>query len=474
MRYLGRVVFGVVFFAASLVANVVATVDSASSIRGEMVTYRLSISGEKVERPALSDICGNEIVATGSQTSIESINGNYSKTYTLSYQFMPEKSCTIKPVAVNIDGEIHYSNSVELTIKEPTQDKAAPFVLSLEPSKESLYVGEPFELVLTLTQRPDAQAVDSNFVAPEFKGFWLKSESEPLRERDAENIVTKVHYTLAPQREGNLSITPAQLRVASRVSTRNGWGSFSPQVKWRSFYSNRVALQVKPIPEGASLIGDFTIEANVTKREVAQNEALNLTLSVEGVGNLEDIKSFKPSIGGVSVFDEKISIDGDRLTQNLAFVGNKNFTIPAFELRYFSTKTQKLRTITTKPIEIEVTGEAQERRVEIQRDESTHESEKQGREEKSIAGTAALIAVFIFGMLLGAALMYLRTLDIFKRKETLDINDEKLLLMKLLPFRGESDVSEIMDTLEKNIYSSEKKKIDKKELKEILKRYNIS
>lgn len=473
MKNLGKIVASILFLSISLYARVSASLDSDSVYSGEMVTYRLSISGDEVQKPSLTDICGNEIVATGSQTSIENINGNYSKTYTLSYQFMPQDSCTIESVSVIIDGELEHSNSVELHIKEPAQDKTAPFVLTLEPSKSSLYVGEPFEVMFTLTQQADAQLLDYNFVAPDFKGFWLKSESEPKREQDAERIITKVLYTLAPQREGNLSIAPAQLRVASRVRSANSWGAFAPQVKWRSFYSNRPTFQVKALPNGAKLIGDFTIEARVSKREVEKNEALNLTLVVEGIGNLEDIKSFKPSIEGVSVFDEKINIEGNRLTQKFAFVGSRDFTIAPFELVYFSTKTQKVHKIQTEPIEIKVKGQSAQEPLNIERGQSEDELLKESPQGDKY-GLLPLVLVFVFGVIVGASLMRLRSFMPRKHEKQLDLSDEKLLMVKLLPFKEESGVAEIMDILEKNIYSDEKSKIDKKRLKEILKRHNIS
>ncbi len=55
-----------------------------------------------------------------------------------------------------------------------------------------------------------------------------------------------------------------------------------------------------------------------------------------------------------------------------------------------------------------------------------------------------------------------------KKSRSVDISDEKLLLMKLLPYKEYNDVSDIIDILEKNIYSKEKTPLDKKELKELL------
>jgi len=56
-----------------------------------------------------------------------------------------------------------------------------------------------------------------------------------------------------------------------------------------------------------------------------------------------------------------------------------------------------------------------------------------------------------------------------------DVKNEKMLLIKLLPYKDEDpEVAKLVELLEANIYSTTKEKIDKKLLKEIVKKYNIS
>ena len=84
-------------------ATVSAKVEPRNIYEGDSATYILTVNGSKIKKPLISDICGNEITATSSQTSIESINGNYKKSYKLSYQFVPRKNCTISGVEIEID-----------------------------------------------------------------------------------------------------------------------------------------------------------------------------------------------------------------------------------------------------------------------------------------------------------------------------------------------------------------------------------
>jgi hypothetical protein len=64
---------------------------------------------------------------------------------------------------------------------------------------------------------------------------------------------------------------------------------------------------------------------------------------------------------------------------------------------------------------------------------------------------------------------------LFQTKEKKpNIKDDKVLLMKLMEYKdSDAEVAAMVEILEKNIYESKNLKVDKKQLKELLKRYNI-
>ncbi|MDQ7043470.1 MAG: BatD family protein [Sulfurimonas sp.] len=476
MKNLGKIVIILILFLSGLHASVTATITPKDVFAGDSVTYELSITGSDIKKPIISDICGNNVTATSSQTSITAINGEYKKSYQLSYQFTPKKSCTVESVSVQIDGETQHSNSVELTVLPRTQNKNADFILEFESSAKELYVGEPFSLTLLLKQKRGVQVVDSKFIAPEFKGFWIKSESEPQRTQDGEYVTTKLVYELAPQREGNLSIEAAELKVAHRVSASR-FTMMSPQVRWRTYYSNEVSINVKGLPSGVSIIGDFSIRASVDKKEVNPNEAVNLKLEIVGKGNFEDIESFKPFIADVNVFDEKIKLSKNSLTQKIVFVSDRDFVIEPFKLKYFDLKTKKVKTIYTEPIEIKVKGHLAKKELSITRDEES--SPQVSKVDKVVLveknNTAYLSLAFLLGVVIGIGLMLLRGKISLKKSKTFDMKDEKVLLIKLMPYKdSDKDVQELVNVLENNIYAKEKVSVDKKMLKEVLKKYDIS
>nr|MDA3908296.1 BatD family protein [Sulfurimonas sp.] len=289
MKNLGKIILFLLLAQNLALASVKATVDATSIEVGEMVTYSLHISGVDVQRPNIQTLCGVDVISTSSQTSIEMLNGDISRSNVLSYKFMPQKSCVIEPVEVEIDGNIQKSNSVKIEVGKVVANKDADFILSLETPVKDVFVGEPFEVTLLFKQKRDAEAVDSKFVPPELKGFWIKGESKPQRSQDGNYSVSKVVYTMAAQRVGKLDISKAQMRIASRAHVRDSWGAWIPKIKWKTYYSNELSVDVKPLPGGVNLVGNFSIIATADKSEINPSEALNLSIEVLGNGNLEDI-----------------------------------------------------------------------------------------------------------------------------------------------------------------------------------------
>ncbi|HIC12836.1 MAG TPA: oxygen-tolerance protein [Sulfurimonas sp.] len=477
MKNLGKILIFLILFLNTLHAGVTASVTASDVYVGDSISYVLSITGSDVDKPTISDICGNEITATGSQTSIISMNGEYKKTYSLSYQFTPKQSCTVDKVAVNIDGKIEYSNSVDVNVLQRTQDLNGDFLLEFESSAQELFIGEPFSLTLLLKQKRGAQVVDNKFTAPEFKGFWLKSESKPQRTQGTEYLTTKVVYELAPQREGKLSIKAAELKIASRIGVNN-WNARSPQVRWRTYYSNEIDITVKALPFDVKIVGDFTIEASVDKQEINPNEALNLKLDIQGTGNFEDIENFKPFIADVNIFDEKIQYLKNSLSQKIIFVSEQDFTIPAFELKYFDVKTQKIKTIQTEPIKIKVNGHVLKKELSITREkQSTHEMlEGTTKIEIGEKNNYLYISIAFFsGLLMGILAILFKSKVSSRNRKIFDVKDEKVLLIKLMPYKDkDKNVEGLVSVLENNIYSKEKVLLDKKKLKEVIKKYDIS
>jgi len=475
MKNLGKIFLIALLIPNAIYASVVASVDYKSISVGETVTYSIKVSGSNLERPILNTICDSRVLATSSQTSIEMINGNYKKTKLLSYRFMPQKSCEISPINVKVDGKIEKTDTLSVEVKPATQDLNADFLIELQADKTDLFVGQPFTMTMQIKQKHTSRVIDSKYIAPKMNGLWHSKEPKQEKYDDGSFTVTKLIYKLTPQREGELKITPAQLAIATRNASRDMWGSFMQDVKWKSYFSNEIVINVKPIPLGAKFIGDFSINVSVDKHEINPNEPVNVSVEIKGEGNLEDITKFKPYIKGVSVFDEKPVIKGNTFREKLALVGDTDFEVPSFSLEFYNPRTKKLEKITSDEIAIKVNGTAVPTELKVKRDEST--IPKIVKTEKIVTqkelSLLQVILVLLVGFMLGVLLMFFKPWSVLKREKSFDIKDEKKLIIKLMPYDNDKRVKEMLSDLEHNIYAKDKKQVDKKLLKELIKLYEI-
>jgi len=476
MKNLGKILILITLIPLSLMADIKASVDSPNVERGDMVTYEIMLNGDNIVRPIISTLCGQNVISTATQTSIQMINGTMTKSYIFAYKFLPQESCVIDPVEVEIDSQIYKTNSVKVNVSKLTIKKDSPFILTLESDKKEVFMGESFNMKLLFKQKDEAEAIDSEFIAPNFKGFWIKDESKAKRYKENGYTITEKVYKLAAQRVGKLKISSAQMRIAFRTHTRDPWAGVISRIKWKSYYSNELNIDVKAIPNGLDLVGEFKISAEIDKLSIKKNEAVNVSIRVVGDGNLEDIASFKPNMNGVNVFDEKITIEDGVLMQKMAFVSDRDFTVPSFEVKFFNPKSKKIEITKTKPFIVKVkNSNPKQEELTIKRDDKKNIQKEISSSSASLSNFSNIL-VFIAGVIVGILISLIR---VFKRTKNtkllkpLDIKNEKLLLIKLLPYKDDLEVRKILDLIEENLYSDAKKILDKKLLKEIFKRYDI-
>ena len=485
MKNLGKTaILFLLISATTLMAKVEAFVDHSSVMRGDSVTLRVNVYGDDIKQPRLDTLCGVDIASESSKQSIQIINSNITKNYTFVYTFEPEKSCTIGSIPIEVDGKIERTKPIKITVTDtPPKTKDANFILELKADKYEVFVGEPFGVTLVFKQKRGAEAIDSKFYPPKLDGFWIKYQSQPQKEMQGEYIVTKIHYKMAAQREGELEIAPAKIKIAMRDLSADYWNNFAPAIKWHTYYSNAIKMKVYAPPKGVKLVGNFDIDIKVDKTQVHPNEAVNAVLTIKGEGNIEDLDPFKPYIPNANVFDEKPKIDEKNgvFTQKIAFVADGNFTIPSFRIRYFDPKTKKIINKSTKPIAVTVIDASQkEPELEIKKaDEksvaplpSVHSS--RGSTIDSSFAITWVILSFIAGVFVGGVLVFFKFyVSTQKRLKRFSFDDKKALFIKLLPYKDHKDVKMVLDMLEDALYGEKKGAIDKEKVKEVIKKYNI-
>ncbi|MBO4328444.1 MAG: protein BatD [Bacteroidales bacterium] len=340
-----------------------------------------------------------------SSSSVQIINGSMSRTVSHTYSYVlraeQEGTFTLGAASLVVDGETIKSEPYTITVtpasdasnnsasggassgtttarpstNDPTVSGKDLF-FTVTPSKKSVYVGEPVVMTYKLyTRVPVSQLSVSRM--PSYGGFWMKEvgdNSSTLRQTN--ETVNGIEYTVAevkkvvlvPQKSGNLTIEPMGLECIAQIQTqRNSQRSNDPfDIFFNDPFFNRsvtnvqknvetpsINLTIKNLPtEGrpdsfAGAVGNYNFSTSLDRDEVSSNEAVTMTVTVSGSGNIELLNLPTPSFPpDFEVYDPKIVSNIDASGQGMS--GTKkaeilaiprragDFTVPPLEFSYFN------------------------------------------------------------------------------------------------------------------------------------------
>ena len=499
-QILGKLVV-VLLLTLNLLGDVLTKVEPQAIYKGEASNFTITVEGEKIEFPTISEINGVPVEGTSTSQSISMVNMDVRRTTTRSYQFRPIKSMTIAPLSFKVDGKVVNTEAVKVEVLKPTASKnGEPFVVELHADKTTVYVGEPIDVSVRFKYKMNANVKKVQLGEPKLENFWIKKIDKVDQSREGEYIVETSHYQLFPQKAGSFELQPLEAMVG-QVAQQQRRGAFNDpffngaffgqSLAWKKIYSNGVNLTVNALPNGVELYGAFQINATVDKRKVLANKPVNLTIIVEGEGNMDDVKKFELNVPNAIVYADEPKVTShqkqNRFMQKIAIIGDQNFTIPALSLKFFDKAEQRVKTIATKPIEIEVTGEVQgvvtPAKIEVSPRHKTTASTvatplSNGSKPTTVVVKEAGYLKYLFlllGLLLGVGLSYL--FFVLKHKEAKvpssftkaiqKAKDDRALFELLLPHSKEGEVvAHALNLLEENLYKGAKHTIDRELLME--------
>ena len=496
MRTLGKIVLFFILLAEwTYSASLEATVSQNEVIKGNEVQLQIKATGEDINFPRIDTINGIPILGKSTQNSINAsyVKGEYKseKAVAKIITFVPKNDMTIPSYTVKIDGKAYQTDPIDIkvvTSRAPQLKSDTLYSFELKSEKTEVMAGESFILSLYVSVSDQMRGAQlSNFVDPQMQGLFFKALGEPKQyHQNGYNIVEK-QYLVTANNEGNFTIGSAKVKLGETdFRRRDFFGRYA--VQWHDITSNNLHIQVKPQPQKSDLIGEFTLDATVDATEVKANKPVNLTIKIEGKGNLEDFEFPKYEINGVTVYsdDAKVqsSVVGGQLhsdyTKSFAMISDQDFTIPAREFTVWNPKTSRLEKLKIPSYDIKIKGEKRAMVVETPKNDiktSKAELSKdkvvedvKGFEGNVIQQTYWLILIIVF--ILGMLVMYLvlKIVSAFPRKVRSYKNDEALQI--LYPHINESsEIEEMVRKLyaRKNGYKNIK--IDKKALKVLIEKY---
>lgn len=373
------------------------------------LTYSVNQRAKDLRAPEFADFDYIAGPYTSQSSSTTFVNGKRTSSFNLTYTYTlvanKEGSFTIPAATIKVDGEQYTSNGVRIKVlpadqpdtrsNTQSQNSASTPTNSSSSSSENIFmrtlvskthVHEQEAIMLTYKlyfAGVDIAQLTNNTELPEFKGF-LKQELElgeiqtELEHYNGRNYQTAVLYRtiLFPQRSGDIVIDPARFEALVRVQNRaqvrsifddffNSYTTVTKQLKSPSITIHVAALPAKPAAFGGG-VGQFSLSSKISSTETQANEAITLTLTLQGSGNMKLLKT--PYVDwpeGFEVYDPKISnnfkvttsgVSGSKTIEYLAIPrASGTYTIPPVQFAYYDTQSDTYKTLTTQEYTINIT-----------------------------------------------------------------------------------------------------------------------
>lgn len=386
------------------------------------IAFEVNADGKNFTAPAFDGftVVGGPFNSTSS--SVQIINGNMTRSVSNTYSYVLRADrqgvFTIGSASIVVDGDVVKSEPCQVTVEEGAPDmgnvaqggqqgaaqgrqstndpqvSGQDLFLKVIPSKRSAYVGEPVVLTYKLyTRVPVSQLSVSKM--PSYGGFWMKEcgdNSNSLRQ--SSEVVNGIEYTTAeikkvvliPQKSGKLTIEPMGLECLAQIVTqRNTQRSNDP---FEAFFNDpfftrgytnvqknietaTITMDVKSLPENgkpvgfAGAVGNYNFSASIDRNEASTNEALTVTVTVSGSGNLELLNLPAPVFPpDFEVYDPKITssveansqgMNGTKKAEYLVIPRRAgDFSIPAVEFSYFNPAKAQYVTLRSSQMDVKV------------------------------------------------------------------------------------------------------------------------
>lgn len=322
------------------------------------VTFSLNGSGTDMKIAHMNDF---EIFQGPFNSSSMSVNnGVVTQSYSLTYVIgaKREGKLVLGPATIVVNGNTVQSNTLNIEVSKassnpgnsrqgntPDQSNVKSggdnLFLIAQPSKTKVYIGEELTLIHKLYFKVDIVRYSVSKM-PAMDGCFVQDGkvATPAAEMvDGERYMggeLKKTY-IVPQRTGKITIDPMEADFVVRQQSNRRprdifeqlMGTGYEEVKYK-LRSKPVTIEVMPLPEEgkpenfSGAVGNYTFKATLSKDKIKANEAINLTVTVSGKGNIklvdplkinfpEDFETYDPKItqstanteglGGTKTFD---------------------------------------------------------------------------------------------------------------------------------------------------------------------------
>ncbi len=390
--------------------TIAAETDRNSVEINENLYLTVTVAGDSasVPEPKLPNMQNFNVYSSGRSQSISIINGKITTSVAFTYILTPRflGSQRIPAFSISNGKERAATNELEVTVtkarqkaqtqaqtstppgpgaQRPGRRKASgaqageQIFIKAETDKKSAYIGEQIDLSIKFYT---AIPLSSNpqYVPPILKNL-LAEDLPPVR--NGETDIGGVRYSYSEIKTALFALTagPAAIQpatVVAQISSDQPINPFDPnffqtfmsmsgaQGQSRDFSTETLNLDIKPLPSGApagfsGAVGNYTMNASADRSEAKTGEAVNLSVTITGSGNLKTVTAPKlPDLPNFKVFDTMSSLDvkkeGDLISGKKTFTyilvprSEGKYNIPSVKFSFFDPKAGAYKELQTWPV----------------------------------------------------------------------------------------------------------------------------
>ncbi|MEM6965464.1 MAG: BatD family protein [Bacteroidota bacterium] len=329
----------------------------------------------------------NQVGAPSQNQSTQIINGEISTSKSLVYNVLTKKvgKYTIGPATAVVNGRTMKTKpfTIEVVKGKPkaqgeTATSGKDFFVIAEPSTRTARVGQQITVDYKLYTKINIDSYDLG-QDPDYNGFYAQdirrySIQTRREEWDGEMFSTRVFKRVAlyPQQTGRLTIEPLDLRLGISDQSSGQRRSFLfNKVKYIPYQVDSVQINVVPFtadsipPHFSGAVGKYSMNASVDRQTLTTDNAITITMAIQGNGDLKRIQSpildfgaafdvYEPRILEEKSFEYQGEILGKKILeyQVLPLTPGKYTIQPRFT--YYDTDSLQFVTLGVPPVEVNV------------------------------------------------------------------------------------------------------------------------
>ncbi len=349
---------------------------------GDSLRLAVTVKNADDARADLSPVMDFQVLSEEKGASLTLEDKVVTRSVTLSYRLVPLKLGTLRIPALTVraGGETLTTKPLEVTVmaEAPSGDggeNGRLAYLETETSRAAPYVGEEF-LYKTRIYR-SVPLASASLRDPDFTGFAAKRvpgqrDFETLKDKIT-YMVSEVTYLLTPLSPGARLIKGATLQCEIVRNDSGGAASgimpfyLGADVESKILSAPSVTITARALPPYAGkdpfsgLIGEFTLSASASQKELTEGGSATLTLTLAGKGNIVDA----PEIPVTAPDGVKIYKDAPETRTGLTDSGYEGqsvqrhsltplragtFTLGPFTLTYFDPRKERYETASSEAL----------------------------------------------------------------------------------------------------------------------------